>query len=85
VLLTQAWLFTVDFDVFLFAAVGDGDHDADAGQYDDSDQCPDNTNAGQYFQFPERCQNTNNENDITEKIHAGPFHDEPPVFIDFVA
>jgi hypothetical protein len=74
-----AGLFTVDFDVFLFAAVGDGDHDAEADQYDESDQCPGNADVGQNSQFPKRGQNTNDEYDITNEIHAGPFHDEPPV------
>ena len=71
-------LFTVDFDVFLGAAVGDRDHDAESNQYYYSDYCPCHADAGQNSHFPERSQNTTDEHDITDKIHAGPFHDESP-------
>jgi hypothetical protein len=70
----------VDLDIFL--AVGDGEHDADTDQYDDPDQCPHRADAGQHLQFPERGQDTDNQNDITEKIHASPFHEKPPVATD---
>src|SRR5271157_5504803 len=74
-----AGLFTtVDFDVFLVAAVGNCHHDAESNQYYDSDYCPCHADAGQNTHFPKRGQNTTGEHEITDKIHAGPFHDESP-------
>jgi hypothetical protein len=70
---------TVEFDLFSIAPVGNCHHDADSNQYYDSDHCPCHADAGQNTHFPERAQNTTDEHNITDKIHAGPFHDESPV------
>jgi hypothetical protein len=68
----------VDLDVFFAAAIGDGDHDANADQDRDSDQSPRRADAFQNTQFPQRSQETANQDSETNKIHTCPFHDQPP-------
>jgi hypothetical protein len=56
------------------------DHDDGSNQYYDSDYYPRNADAGkQNSLFPERDQNTTDEHDLTDKIHACQFHDEYPL------
>src|ERR1700676_3447245 len=60
----------VDLDVFFAAAVGDRDHDADADHDRDTDQSPRGADALQNTQFPERGQETTNQDNETKKIHT---------------
>jgi hypothetical protein len=64
----------VDLDVFFAAAMGDGNHDADADQNRDSDQCPGGADPLQHTQLPESGHDSANQDDETNEIHACPFH-----------
>jgi hypothetical protein len=55
----------VDLDIFFAAAMGDGNHDANADQDRDSDQNPRRANVLQNTQFPERRQKTTHQDDKT--------------------
>jgi hypothetical protein len=65
----------VDLDIFFGAAVGDREHDAEAGQYNDADHGPRCTYAFQNAQLLQRGQQSTDEDHEANQIHARPFHD----------
>ena len=55
----------VDLNVLFAAAMGDGDHDPDADQNRESDQCPDCANPLQHTQFPKGGHDSADHHDET--------------------
>src|SRR5271165_7073791 len=74
-------LLAVDLDIFLGTAIADGDHDAKTQRDGDSDQRPGGADARQNAHFPQRRQHSAQEDDKSDKVHARPFHDFPPLVV----
>jgi len=70
--------FPVDFNVFLGAAIGYCNHDANTDGDRDSDCRPGCSYAGQDAQFPKRRQDAANQDKKADEIHACPFHLHSP-------
>jgi hypothetical protein len=68
-------LLPLYLDVFFGTAIGDRDHDPNADRDRDADQSPRRADAGQDAQFPKRGHDAAQQNDESNKVHAGPLHD----------
>ena len=68
----------IDLDVLLAAAVRHGNHDAEADDDDDTDHGPRGADIGQDAQLPQGGQHAASQNDEPDKLHARPFHGDPP-------
>src|SRR5580698_8310124 len=68
-------LLAVDLNVFFDAAIADGDHDADAQRDRQPNQRPSRADACQDSQLPQRRHQAGQEDDESNEVQAGPFHD----------
>jgi hypothetical protein len=71
-------LLAIDLDVLFGTAIGNGDHDAKPENDRQANQGSGRADARQDPQFPQRSQNTTDQDGESDKIHSRKFHSLAP-------